>query len=958
MKKKVLFIACMLAFAGVVSSCDDTSSQTNTTEVQQKYTYVFYDSDGITELKKESINVGEKIIAPSNPFKQADAEFMYFFDGWYTSKEGGEKVIDFSKITSNISFYARYNTETNKYAYTFYAEDGITILDSSVADYGTKLTPPTLTKSGNIQYSYVFDGWYTSKEGGEKITDLTLRTTSVFYPRFREVINQYTYTFYDEDGNTILKTDSIDYGTNIVAPSNPTKEKTPEYSYTFDGWYTLKEGGEKITDFEKITGDVSYYARYNQEVNQYTYKFVSDGKEVKNETIDYGDTIVCPNDPIKPADMEFVYIFDGWYTSEEDGEKVTTFGEIEENITYYARYIKKAVAYDENIYASGFVKGKMPNFDVYKNTSAYVKVSTADEFISALEKARNDYTSEYELIYNENLTTEQINKLNSLKNARKALIDSSTEDKPTTTLTALSLDEYTEEQLVKDLNELNYNRNNNVKVKDILVSKTENTFRVSLEAYLNQYVDVRLKQTLNKEATVHVIEIMNDLDLGFNNISSSSIVENWKANKTGYSVSSMLEKNGISKIKVSHTNNLLIYSKNGAKITHAGFSVESSDRVVFRNLEMDEIWQWEDSPSATPNFTVGDMDVFGWAYFKIAFCGYVWIDHCTFGKSYDGQIDVSNPYFYSYGTAVRAPYGKPEIYTESEAGGVHISNCKFLSGSDDKDGYLYKMMEEIEADYQKSLSDSTYQCQYLYYKTLRTRYNLTFEEILYGIAIPQKKAFLLGDSSESKKAATYKYNLTLKVSLANNLIVDIEDRLPNVRGGVAYMYNCIVDNSRYFKYRQILSNKGVGEINSYNSKYKLGLVSQGIIGGYGASINVDNCKFIGVNTLVKNNNTEKDDITSEQMVASYRMLNTIWYNDAESSDVDRIINTDTNPTQISVTGAITTTDFNWHNENDTEPFSITRYDLNSLLDSLNDNNFIGSNNYFDDLYLLSKENED
>ena len=34
---------------------------------------------------------------------------------------------------------------------------------------------------------------------------------------------------------------------------------------------------------------------------------------------------------------------------------------------------------------------------------------------------------------------------------------------------------------------------------------------------------------------------------------------------------------------------------------------------------MDEIWQWEDSPSDKPTFTVGDMDVFGWAYFKINF---------------------------------------------------------------------------------------------------------------------------------------------------------------------------------------------------------------------------------------------------------------------------------------------------------------------------------------------------
>ena len=55
---------------------------------------------------------------------------------------------------------------------------------------------------------------------------------------------------------------------------------------------------------------------------------------------------------------------------------------------------------------------------------------------------------------------------------------------------------------------------------------------------------------------------------------------------------------------------------------------------------------------------IGDYDWYGWAYFKIAFCGYIWIDHCTFGKSYDGQIDVSNPeYTANAGVAFRAPYG-------------------------------------------------------------------------------------------------------------------------------------------------------------------------------------------------------------------------------------------------------------------------------------------------------------
>ncbi|MCR5112430.1 MAG: hypothetical protein K6A63_00680, partial [Acholeplasmatales bacterium] len=256
------------------------------------------------------------------------------------------------------------------------------------------------------------------------------------------------------------------------------------------------------------------------------------------------------------------------------------------------------------------------------------------------------------------------------------------------------------------------------------------------------------------------------------------------------------------------------------------------------------------------------------------------------------------------------------------------------------------------ADYQKSLTDTTYSCKYLYYKTLRETYNLSPNEILYGVAIPQKKAFLLGDSSESKTAATYHYNQALKVSFANNLFIDIEDRIPNVRGGIAYLANCVVDNSRYFKYRTILQSKGAGAISSVNSKYKLALVSQGIIGGYGASICAENCLFIGVSTLVKNNSKEYNDITTAQLAAGYKLINCMYYTTAEADSYNKIINSDTDTTYVKPSGDITTANFNWHNDTNEKPsFDIKLYDVETLVDSLYSTCSVGTNPNFDSLYL-------
>ncbi|MDE7083143.1 MAG: hypothetical protein K2O89_05500 [Clostridia bacterium] len=364
----------------------------------------------------------------------------------------------------------------------------------------------------------------------------------------------------------------------------------------------------------------------------------------------------------------------------------------------------------------------------------------------------------------------------------------------------------------------------------------------------------------NFEGTVHVIEIANDLNLGYNVLSdeakASGVVEDFSRKTMSIHVndfnSEMVKENGISQIKVENTSNLLIYSKNGAKLTHCGFKLTSDDNVVFRNLEMDEIWQWEDSPSKTTS-AIGDYDFHGWAYFKIAFCGYIWIDHCTFGKSYDGQIDVSNPeYTVNAGVAFRAPYGA------NGTSAVHISWCNFNAGSDDEDGYLYKMMQDIEEDYQNGGA----QC--LYYKTLRDA-GATFEEILYGIAIPQKKGFLCGDSGDE-----YAFNLKLQISFANCTFKNLEDRLPKVRGGNACMYNCVVDSSEYYVYRtKLRSRNAAGLVSAVNSSWKCGLVSQGIVCGNGGSVKAENCIYRGIENLLKNN----DSNSAELVKGGYKLVN-------------------------------------------------------------------------------------
>ena len=77
-------------------------------------------------------------------------------------------------------------------------------------------------------------------------------------------VKEYTYSFYNEDGIEIIKTDTIKEGNTIIPPLDPEKESTETNSYDFIGWYTQKEGGEKVTSFDNINSNVVLYARFEE----------------------------------------------------------------------------------------------------------------------------------------------------------------------------------------------------------------------------------------------------------------------------------------------------------------------------------------------------------------------------------------------------------------------------------------------------------------------------------------------------------------------------------------------------------------------------------------------------------------------------------------------------------------------------------------------------------------------
>ena len=541
------------------------------------------------------------------------------------------------------------------------------------------------------------------------------------------------------------------------------------------------------------------------------------------------------------------------------------------------------------------------DYSSYENTDSYKRVTTAKEFLDALQEAKFEYTTVPYAIVGDSDYVIRNNVRKNEANWKSAITKGLYLKEADGTYTQIPSD-------------TPWNENDEVYTKDLKYYED------------SPYTQVSIKQTLTKEGTVRVIEIAADLDLGYNLIkdlgASTSTYENWdKSNRlkgdTDVYTDPDMKAAGISKIKVENTSNLVIYSKNGSKLKHCGFSVSSCYNVTFRNLDMDEIWMWEDSTSQSPTIKVGDYDSFGWAYFKVSFSEGIWIDHCTFGKSFDGQIDYSNPYYTSMGTYSKAPIGA------TGSNGLNVTYCDFKAGSDDHDGYLYKMMKKIDDEYEiyaANKSGYTYSnksCRY--YFTLRDK-GLTFDDILYGIAIPQKKAFLWGDSGDH-----YSYNKYLQATLSNCTLKNIEDRIPKVRGGIAYVYNVLVDNTEYFSHLSTIKSVQ-SAVQSANTKYKLGAVSQGILAGLDASVYLESVEYKGISSYLKNNDSAATDKGYTTVNGGYMIKNSILGN-AQGSSSDA-----TNPFSSLVTGSLTTSAFsfkvNGEKSNITNPpFTINAYDV-------------------------------
>lgn len=182
--------------------------------------------------------------------------------------------------------------------------DGSSLEEVKVAEGNTPVCSKTPTKASTAEYTYTFSGW-TPAIG-------TATANQVYKPNFTAAKRSYTVTFKNE-GGSVIKTESVQYGNNATPPTAPDKADTAQWDYSFAGWFD--SNNNKWTSDTVITGDTTFTAQYSAVTQVYTVVWKNhDGTILEtDEGVPYGtkpkyDGAV----PAKPGDAEHSYEFAGW----------------------------------------------------------------------------------------------------------------------------------------------------------------------------------------------------------------------------------------------------------------------------------------------------------------------------------------------------------------------------------------------------------------------------------------------------------------------------------------------------------------------------------------------------------------------------------------------------------------------------------------------------------------------
>ena len=260
----------------------------------------------------------------------------YVFRGWFLTPDfSGNPLTGFpldgnlgtpsdDKSVVTIHLYARW--EVQDYSIVF-QNAGDNFIDNRQYNIEQGILEKDMPQPTWVGRKFL--GWFN--ESGEQMKSVSPGTGSLTLSAKWELV-KYKIE-YDTNGGHVSD-EQLEYTIlDHVKLVTPTKEH-----YTFTGWYTEKEGGEKYMhdEFYSQTGDKVVYAHWAPKTYHLSFK-TNGGSAIEGSfPFTYGETI-----DIDKRTYRFAYTFDGWYRDEAFTQPFNkeTDGKIGGDLVVYAKWI-------------------------------------------------------------------------------------------------------------------------------------------------------------------------------------------------------------------------------------------------------------------------------------------------------------------------------------------------------------------------------------------------------------------------------------------------------------------------------------------------------------------------------------------------------------------------------------------------------------------------------------------
>ncbi len=353
----------------------------------------------------------------------------------------------------------------------------------------------------------------------------------------------------------------------------------------------------------------------------------------------------------------------------------------------------------------------------------------------------------------------------------------------------------------------------------------------------------------NKTGSIKVIEIMNDLDLGWNEIGTA--VQTLGSTPFTAAATPKLHPKlittGVSKLDIKYKNGgLTIFSANGATIRHCTLNIKSTHNIIVRNLKFDEMWEWDEASK-------GNYDGNDWDFIDLANGGDVydiWIDHCTFTKAYDGIVDM-----------------------KAGSTGVTLSWCKYIGddGATNPNSFVWQQINSLESN----------KTSYAMYNFLRNNGFSTTNivQIIQG----HDKTHLMGSNDQDPN------NANLSCTFHHLWFMNCWDRVvPRLRAGNVHDFNILVDDTTALIAKRlrdsVQATMSMSSSNALKNTYSFNPFLNGTISTENGAILVEKSAYIDCLSPLRNNQTDPSDPTYTGKIMA---LDTIYHMDnADNTTTD------------------------------------------------------------------------